>query len=917
MMFAVAVPRVYAEPTRCRAAIVRNASKFVQSKANALANCERNVVVGKLAPGTDCHAEPKAAAAIAKAEANLRARIAASCGGADRVCGTPDGDDAPATIGWSGVCPNFENGGCTNAINTCSDIADCLQCIDEAAVDQAISLYYDAFTPSAASSELNRCQREIGRSTTAFLKSKSNALAKCWTSVNLGRASDPCPLPGDGKAATAIARAEARKQANICHACGGNDQTCDGNGDLTPAAIGFVGNCPAVSVPGGASCAGPINTLQDLVDCVDCVTEFKVDCMDRAAVPWSTAGYPPECNPGALPTPTRTATPVVATPTATRTATPTVTATTGLTATPTRTATPTVTATTGLTATPTRTATPTVTATTGLTATPTRTATPTVTATPALTATPTRTATRTATATPVVTATPTRTVTPTPVLTATPTRTATATVVPTVTPTPALVCGNGVLNAGEDCDPAGGAATSCQNASNTSSGFTCTASCTCACPTRVTFSGNAADSASVLDTGWTGISHRAPIIANGDVSIGVSCAATSRPCGVCNVSGPIENPNAAAGQLHTRRCTNDSSIKCTSNAPCTGGTCEYFFGSNLPLAAGGVGTCVVNQFQGPVSGSANIENGEAVTNALLTARVYTGPTDNPCPICSDAGGINDGVNGGTCDSGPRAGLACDANGFVPGRPDFGRTSLDCPPPAGTLAATLPIDLSNATDPVTKTLSAASPNCGDGSGEKCLCDTCNNAAATTCDDNADCVAVGATICGGRRCIGGTNNGGPCNNTTACPSGGLCGKAGEPSKSAACLDDTATVGIFDCTDTAPVDQEGECTSGPVTKTCSVASGHGQRSCSTDADCGGGAGTCVAANRACFLTGGFTGKVGTNTLVAIGMEDAPMNDVSNPTLAAVFCVGPTSASAVNAVAGLPGPGRVTIRGTATALP
>src|SRR5215203_1806728 len=38
MIVAVAVPPVHAEPTRCRAAIVRNTSKFVQSKANALAN---------------------------------------------------------------------------------------------------------------------------------------------------------------------------------------------------------------------------------------------------------------------------------------------------------------------------------------------------------------------------------------------------------------------------------------------------------------------------------------------------------------------------------------------------------------------------------------------------------------------------------------------------------------------------------------------------------------------------------------------------------------------------------------------------------------------------------------------------------------------------------------------------------------
>jgi len=487
--------------------------------------------------------------------------------------------------------------------------------------------------------------------------------------------------------------------------------------------------------------------------------------------------------------------------------------------------------------------------------------------------------------------------------------------VPTVTSTPTgPVCGDGVVTAPEQCDINGA---QCPNAGNGLE--TCSLpNCRCLCPTKISFTGDATSTESILDTGWTGIAHRAPVIANGDVTIGVSCAA-QRPCGTCTIAGPIAN--VRANQIDNRRCTNDTSIKCTSNTPCTagGGTCQFFFGSTLPLAAGGVGTCVVNQFQGPITGTANIESGETATTALLSSRVFTGPTDNPCPRCSDAGGINDGVLGGTCDDGPRVGLACDANGFVPGRPDFGRTSLDCPPPTGTLVATLPIDLSNSTDPVTKTLSAASPNCGDGSGEKCLCDTCNNAAGSVCDDNADCIAVGATICGGRRCVGGTNNGGICAGAAAsqCPGGGICGKAGEPSKASACLDDSLTVGIFDCTDTAPVDQEGECTSGPVTQTCSVASGHGQRSCGSDVDCGGGVGTCVAGNRGCFLTGGFTGKVGTNTLTAIGMEDAPMNDTSSPTLAAVFCVGPTSASAVNSVAGLPGPGRVTIKGTALGLP
>jgi hypothetical protein len=68
---------------------------------------------------------------------------------------------------------------------------------------------------------------------------------------------------------------------------------------------------------------------------------------------------------------------------------------------------------------------------------------------------------------------------------------------------------------------------------------------------------------------------------------------------------------------------------------------------------------------------------------------------------------------------------------------------------------------------------------------------------------------------------------------------------------------------------------------------------------------------------LTGGLTGVNGTNALTAVGVADTPMNDTSNPTIAAVFCVGPTGASAVNGVSGLPGPGRTTIKGAALGRP
>src|SRR6185369_3153694 len=384
--------------------------------------------------------------------------------------------------------------------------------------------------------------------------------------------------------------------------------------------------------------------------------------------------------PTATPTEAATATPVEATETPAETPTPA--GATAVTTTPTPEETPTETATPGggETATPAETGTPVG----GETATPAEaTATPVggETATPAgATATPVETATTAegtatpgeATATPAggETATPTEGGVATPSASATPEETATGggespTPVPTSTPGSGELCGNNTVDAGEFCDPPG---TQCPNAGP---GFQCSLSCTCACPTIITFTGDATDPASILDTGWTGIAHRAPVITNGAVSVSVSCS-DGRPCGTCPISGPIANTQP--GQLQDQRCTNDTSIQCTDNTPCTagGGTCQFFFGSNLPLAAGGVTTCVVNQFNGPLTGTANIETGESATAVLLTSRVFNGiAIDNPCPRCVGDTTQNDGVQGGKCDGGPRINLDCDANGSVPNRPDFG------------------------------------------------------------------------------------------------------------------------------------------------------------------------------------------------------------------------------------------------------
>ncbi len=505
-------------------------------------------------------------------------------------------------------------------------------------------------------------------------------------------------------------------------------------------------------------------------------------------------------------------------------------------------------------------------------------------------------------------------------------------------------CGNGFSDAGEPCDASVGAELWTQCGPD----FTCTG-CNCACPTTLVFARDAASPDTRLDLGWTGVVHNQPLVGNAEVTMTIAnCAGTVRPCGTCEVSGPIVNPEAGAGQLDSRRCSTDTSKPCDSDAVCgaqtclggpndgapcnddsacpgglcpAAGSCVFYLGSTFPLSAGGVTTCSTNHFAGPVAGTLNVESGELATTAMLAMRVHVGAgvVDQPCPRCSDAGSINDGVDGGTCDGGPRVGLACDANGEVPGRPDYGRTSLDCPPSPAGLIATLAIDATNATSPVVKTLTPSSPSCSGAPGSKCLCDTCNNAAAEPCDDHGDCpdpTGPIGPICGGRRCLGGPNTGGACSSNTECPGvTGACLRPGVPTQPAACFDDSTSPGSPYCLD-ADGDGIGVCDLGPNDPRCTVASGHGQRFCATQDDCGGGAGTCAIAPRSCFLTGGGSFQpapqlIGTDTLVAVGMEDAPVGDVSHPILGGVFCVAPSGLAAFNVVTGLPGPARSILQG------
>jgi len=329
LILLVAVGSASAEPAKCNSTITKATSKYLQTRAKTLGKCEDKKVNGKLPPLTVC--ETDQAAKLTKASDKLRKLIDKSCGGGDRVCGGGD-DDSLASIGWDlGNCPDPVGAGCANALVDCGDVIDCLQCAADAGAERLRALYFDDLLPSV-DKVIVKCQRTIGKETGKFLAKRSKALSKCWDAVAKGKVAGPCPAPGDGKAVAAIAKAESKKVAKICKACGGADRGCDdavhgipgtmGGDDLDPGVIGFAASCADVTVPDApASCSGTITTLADLVTCVDCVTGFEVDCVDRLAVPWGQT-LPVECGPPAGGTPTPTPTSTAATPTPTVTPTP-------------------------------------------------------------------------------------------------------------------------------------------------------------------------------------------------------------------------------------------------------------------------------------------------------------------------------------------------------------------------------------------------------------------------------------------------------------------------------------------------------------------------------------------------------------------------------------------------------------------
>ncbi len=285
----VALAAPAARAADCEQTLAAKFAKFTRARTKLMQHCRELVLLGR-APGP-CP-DYRTTAQIEKARGKLRQAVNEACGGDDKSCGAGGDDVDLATIGWNvPQCPDFQGSGCTNAIGHCDDVADCLVCTGEAAVDTGIALVYDALDPSPALSEVGRCQKSLGRSVARYFDAKTSALAACEHHDLGGPATGACPDPI--KTAPRILRAAEKLVNRICNACGSNDDICGGD-DILPAWIGFPATCPAVTPPGGSSCAQPITQLIDLIECVRCVTDFQVGCLDPLAVP-RLKSYPSAC----------------------------------------------------------------------------------------------------------------------------------------------------------------------------------------------------------------------------------------------------------------------------------------------------------------------------------------------------------------------------------------------------------------------------------------------------------------------------------------------------------------------------------------------------------------------------------------------------------------------------------------------
>ncbi|HYB98529.1 MAG TPA: hypothetical protein VEC57_05275 [Candidatus Limnocylindrales bacterium] len=476
-------------------------------------------------------------------------------------------------------------------------------------------------------------------------------------------------------------------------------------------------------------------------------------------------------------------------------------------------------------------------------------------------------------------------------------------------------------------------------------------------------------SGSDLDSGWTGIAHNSDLIEGASVTFRTlrRCGGDGEACEVdadCGAAVVGEGGEAGATTCEpTCDCLNDHTceitgptgqknclttlVECNTNADCAAGVaCVNTFGPPLPLSSAGNPVCVVTLFDGPLTGTANTQTGEAVTQSNLKSRVFLGISiDQPCPRCGRLDQDPEIGDQFTCEGGQFPGAACVVEGVSP---DFGGVSRDCPPALGAniSGAGLAIRFSEVTTgTTTKTAQLPCANFsfqGHPSRDNAKCIDKVGAGDPTCSSNADC----------KRCTGDPTI--TCTSNAQCTGNGTCAEA--PDQPVTC-GYWCHCGFCDNNPALPCFENGDCPNG---QTCVAGTGSGTaqnapqqkpNDCSMDKFiCGGadeekcentlqgscefedfrncqdnstcqaqGAGDCIFDFRSCFESQisrtGEPSPLGSYCEISrepctnadCGAGGDCVSDASVPETVALFCVPATSSSTINSAGGITGPGAV----------
>jgi cysteine-rich repeat protein len=438
------------------------------------------------------------------------------------------------------------------------------------------------------------------------------------------------------------------------------------------------------------------------------------------------------------------------------------------------------------------------------------------------------------------------------------------------------VCGNTMLDPGEQCDPPGQQA-ECSAGQVCDSVCQCGAPCDCCAlnPSTLSFTSSVA-------SGNCGTL----VTSTGSLVENLACGGFYTGGGSNSVPLPFVFPDQAQAVMKVTGCDSvsgkitlgaTSATDTGSARTCTQAGC--LFGAPIPVpnsATTATSVCLVNTVAQDVTGLATCGGQISTLNVPISTELYldgdlfpNAPGIQTCPVCNDtcSGGTNAGgpcntdtdcPGGGTgscagptvCHGGPNNGASCSPgdSALTSGLP----TSQDCPPPPANAIGAIP----DGVPLITGTASATAVN-NTASGQiNVFCGFCRdiNAASTGCFEG--------------------------DPSPACPHNSGCSGAGNP---------------FLC-----------CT-GAGAGTCDPQS---LRSCTSNAQCTDGAGAwpdCEQRNAGAF------GHATARTITETGTPGGCFANSSSQsaTLVGGFCIPPEFNPTVDAAADLPGPGAVSVQG------